>query len=86
MTTSDGKDKNHLDGLRDVCNFITKNKQDLAKVKVLHGAMAELATPNGLLSVTSMNQLVHNTSFSLSDNHISTLFHNVIPLLIEMNA
>jgi hypothetical protein len=48
--------------------------------------MAELATPDGILSVTSMNQLVHSPSFSVSEGHISTVFGNIFPLLEAMNS
>jgi len=54
-------------------------------VKALHGAMAELGKQDGFLSVTSMNQLVHNPRFTVDQNHISTLFSNIFPLLEEMN-
>jgi hypothetical protein len=49
--------------------------------KELHGAIAELAKPEGFLSVTSMNQLVHNPKFIVDESHISNLFTNVVPLL-----
>ena len=71
--------------MRDIQKHITKNNSDKEKTKELHGAITELAKPEGLLSVTSMNQLVHNPSFSIQANDISILFGNVFPLLEEMN-
>ena len=54
-------------------------------VKLLHGSIATIAAPESLLSVTSMNQLVHNTSFTVTESAISSIFHNIFPLLKEMN-
>ena len=54
-------------------------------IKELHGAMAELATQDGILSVTSLNQLVHNPKFTVDETHISSLFGNIFPLLQAMN-
>ncbi len=84
-TTNKGVDKTLKNLLRDITNHITNNKSDKEKVKILHGAMSELATDEGLLSVTSMNHLVHHPSFSVSSGDICTLFHRVFPLLEEMN-
>ena len=82
----DGSDKYLTDLLRDIVNHLTNNGADKAKVKVLHGPMTELAKKDGLLSVTSMNQLVHHPSFSVSPPDICILFGNVFPLLEEMNG
>jgi hypothetical protein len=80
-----GNDKTLASILRDITKHMTNNNKDKEKVKLLHGAMTEIATPNGLLSVTSLNQLVHNPSFSIAPNHICILFGNIFPLLEEMN-
>ena len=50
-----------------------------------HGAITELARPEGILSVTSLNQLVHNPSFSITEGDICTLFGNIYPLLEAIN-
>ncbi|WAC11902.1 hypothetical protein [Dyadobacter pollutisoli] len=71
--------------LTDVTTHLTANNSNKGMVKTLHGANAELTKPTGLLSVTSMNQLVHNTSFSIAPHDIYTLFNNVYPLLEAMN-
>ncbi|MEM1223290.1 MAG: hypothetical protein AAGH40_11045 [Verrucomicrobiota bacterium] len=81
-----GQDKALVDVLRDITNHMTKNMQDKSKVKELHGAMTELAKANGLLSVTSLNQLVHHPSFSVTPSDISITFTNLFPLLEEMNS
>jgi len=81
----DGKDKSLTVLLREIENYITKGNTDKPKVKELHGAITELGKNEGILSVTSMNQLVHNPKFSVSANDISTVFNNIYPLLEEMN-
>lgn len=86
VTQKDGKDKILVNILRDITNYITQNGANKEKTKELHGALTELAKKDGLLSVTSMNQLVHNPNFSVSPSDICLLFHNVFPLLEEMNA
>ncbi len=82
---NDGKDKELKELLRDITNHITKNTQDKSMLKELHGAITELAKSDGILSVTSMNQLIHNPTFSVSPSDISILFGNIFPLLEEMN-
>ncbi len=81
-----GNEKTLLELLREITKHLTNNKKDKAKVKELHGAMAELAYPEGLLSVTSMNQLVHNPNFLVSGAEVSKLFWRVFPLLNAMNV
>jgi hypothetical protein len=84
-TKTNGDDRVLADVLRDITKHLTKNNTDRAMTKTLHGAMAEMAKQNGFLSVTSMNQLVHNPRFSVKDTHISALFFNIFPLLEAMN-
>ena len=62
-TTNVKFDKTLLELLKDATNYLTDNKKDKAKLQQLHGAMVELGKPEGILSVTSMNQLVHNRTF-----------------------
>lgn len=85
FTKSDGTDKILADVLRDIEKHLTKNQTDKNMVKVLHGAMAEIGRATSFLSVTSMNQLIHNPNFSINETHISSIFFNVFPLLEEMN-
>ncbi len=82
----DGSDKSLANLLRDIVKHLTNNNADKAKIKALHGSITELAKKDGLLSVTSMNQLVHHPSFSVLPSDISILFGNVFPLLEEMNG
>lgn len=82
----DGSEKSLADLLRDIVNHLTENGSDKAKMRILHGPMTELAKKDGLLSVTSMNQLVHHPSFSVSPPDICVLFTNIYPLLEEMNG
>jgi hypothetical protein len=59
-TKRDGSDKKLVDLLRDITNHLTQSGANKAMQKLLHGPMTELAKPEGILSVTSLNQLVHN--------------------------
>lgn len=68
-----------------VTKHLTDNDSNKEIIKILHGANSELAKSVGLLSVTSMNQLVHNTSFYITPQDIFTLFNSVYPLLEAMN-
>ncbi len=79
-----GRELSLKDMLRNITTHLTLNNKE--REKELHGAMSELAKSDGMLSVTSMNQLVHNKSFSVKDTHISALFSNVFPLLEAMNS
>lgn len=85
-TKASGEDKHLVDVLRDITKHLTNNNADRAKAKLLHGAMAELAKAQGILSVTSMNQLVHNPRFSVAPSDIAIVFANIFPLLEEMNS
>jgi hypothetical protein len=85
-TKANGQDKALADVLREITQHLTKNNADKAMVKALHGAMAELGKATGLLSVTSMNQLVHNPRFAIAPSDVAMLFCNISPLLEEMNS
>jgi hypothetical protein len=85
-TKPNGQDKALVDLLRDITTHLTKNKADKEKVKLLHGSMTELGRSEGLLSVTSLNQLVHNPRFSVAPFDIAVLFGNVFPLLEAMSS
>jgi hypothetical protein len=80
------REKQTADLLREIVVFMTKNGQDKIVQKRLHGAIADLASKDGLLSITSMNQLIHSTTFSVQPKDISLLFHNIFPLLSAMNS
>lgn len=86
MTKATGEEKHLADALRDITKHLTKNNTDKVMVKALHGAMTDLGRPNGLLSVTSMNQLIHHPQFVIDGNSVSTVFANVFPLLEAMNS
>lgn len=90
-TKPNGDDKSLKDVLSDVYKHLTRDPTDSQRknkmmVRMLHGAHAELSRPSSFLSVTSMNQLIHSSTFSIDETHICTLFNNVFPLLREMNA
>lgn len=85
MVNAKGEDRHLVDILRDITKDLTNGGKNKERTKQLHGAITELAKKEGLLSVTSMNQLIHNPSFSISPSDISLLFGNVYTLLEEMN-
>lgn len=85
LIKTNGKEKTLVEILTEVKNHLTTNNSNTAKVKILHGAMLNITTPDKILSVTSMNHLVHNPSFSIIPSDICTLFGNIFPLLDEMN-
>jgi len=85
ITRPDGKEKTLAVQLKDIVNYLTNNKADKEVLKALHGASAELLKEEGLLSFTSMNQLVHNRRFSIAPPDICILFSNVFPLLEAIN-
>lgn len=83
---TDKTERHLVDVLRDVVTHLTKQSTDKAMEKRLHGAITDLASSASILSVTSMNQLVHNPDFSVDGSHISTVFNNIFPLLVELNS
>jgi len=85
-TKATGEDRKLVDVLRDITNHLTKNKTDKTKLKELHGAITELAKTDGILSVTSMNQLVHNPRFSIAPSDLAVVVANIFPLLEEMSS
>lgn len=80
-----GKDKTLKELLTSIYNHLTTNNSNAGMAKTLHGANVEISKPSGILSITSMNQLVHNTTFSIIPADICTMFSNVYPLLEAMN-
>ena len=88
-TTDDkGNDRKLEAVLESVMNHMTTlptGKTDLAMSKRLQGAKVELGKKNGLLSVTSLNQLIHNPNFHIRPADVASRFHNVFPFLEAMN-
>jgi len=81
-----GKDRRLADVLKDIGKHLTNNfDAQHSLTKPVQAALMELAAKNELLSITSLNFLVHSPTFSLDERHICTRFHNVYPLLQEMN-
>ncbi|WP_352422267.1 hypothetical protein [Proteiniphilum sp.] len=85
LTKSNSKEKKLVELLKEVVDHLTANRSNKEMLKVLHGAVTEISKPVGLLSVTSMNQLVHNSIFSIQPSDICILFSNIYPLLEAMN-
>jgi hypothetical protein len=85
-TEPNGYDRNLVDVLKDVAEHLIKTSSDKGIQKRLHGAKTELAKSEGILSVTSLNQLIHSPTFSASPSDISTVFNNVFPFLLAMNS
>ena len=84
-TQSNGRDKTLVVLLRDIINHMTTGNMATPEGRRVHGAMIELARPDGILSVTSMNQLVHNPHFSIMPTDICILFNNLFPLVEALN-
>lgn len=78
-----GREKTLAALLTQVKNHIIASSPGMSRQ--LHGAHVEATNPNKILSVTSMNQLVHNQSFSILPNDVCTVFSNIYPLLEAMN-
>lgn len=74
-----------LETLKAAYNHLTGNGSNTNVVKNLHGAMTELSKSNGILSVTSLNRLVHDPTFAVTPADVCVLFGNVYPLLEYMN-
>jgi hypothetical protein len=83
-TKSSGEDKHLVDVLREITKHAAGS--DKQKTKELHGAMTELGRREGILSVTSMNQLVHNPRFSVQPADVAILLGNIFPLMEAMNS
>ncbi|MGC2947266.1 hypothetical protein [Burkholderia ambifaria] len=84
-TKADGSDRTLSDVLRDIVSHLTQNGTDKQMQRLLHGPHTEIQRKDGILSLTSMNQLVHNASFTIIPGDIPTLFANIFPLLEQMN-
>lgn len=80
-----GNDRPLADVLREIVAHITTQGSNRAKTRLMHGAITELAKKDGILSITSMNQLVHSPRFIIPPSDIPIIFHNIYPLLEEMN-
>lgn len=86
MTKPSGEDRKLADVLKEITKHLTKNSTDKVMLRALHGAMTQLGNPVGLLSVTSMNQLIHHQKFIVDGRSVSTVFANIFPLLEAMNS
>ena len=73
-TKADGTDRTLSEVLRDVVSHLTQNGSDKQMQRLLHGPLTEIQRKDGILSLTSMNQLVHNSSFTIIPNDIPILF------------
>lgn len=78
-----GYNRNLADLLGEVTSHLTDQNKTMQNE--LHGALTDLQNKDGLLSVTSLNQLVHSKTFSISATNISIMFGNIFPLLVAMN-
>lgn len=85
-TEASGGDKKLAKLLKEIVNHLTANNQDTAKVKLLQGASTELANPTSILSITSLNQLVHSPHYVVSGSNVCLTFKNVFPLLAATNG
>jgi hypothetical protein len=86
MAKPSGEERKLVEVLRDITKHLTNNNKDKVMVRALHGAMTDLGNPAGLLSVTSMNQLIHHPRFTVDGRAVSTVFANIFPLLEAINS
>jgi hypothetical protein len=84
-TDSKGVDKTLLTLLQDCAKHMGAYVPKTAINKELHGALVELAQPQAVFSVVSLNQLIHNPKFAITEQQIATSFHNIFPLLDHLN-
>lgn len=82
---ADGRDRPLVDVLRDIVAHLKKNNTSQQFLKDLHGAITEMAKASGLLSINSMNALVHHPKFTTTESNICSTFHHIFPLLEAMN-
>jgi len=85
LVKTGGKDKTLKEMLEEAKKHIIAKGVTAQMSKDLHGASVELGKTNGILSVTSLNQLVHHPTFVVTDKDISSLFSNIFPLLKALN-
>lgn len=81
----DAQNKTLAELLKEIVDHLTGNGKNKGMEKELHGALTEITKSEGILSVTSMNQLVHGPTFSIPAGDICTIFGNIFPLLEAMN-
>lgn len=80
-----GFDKSLEELVKEIYNkLISIDKSEDFK-KSLYSAKAEITGETGILSITSMNQLVHNKNFMVTSQQVSIGFSNIFPLLQQLN-
>jgi len=85
-TNGKGYELELADLVQTVFAHLSGKGSDKAMQKWLHGAVTELKKKDSLLSVTSLNALVHSRAFVADGVGVSTIFNNVFPLLQAMNG
>ncbi len=80
-----GYERPLVDILQQVLEHLEKNRSYYTHTKLLHGSYTELRRKDGILSIPSMNQVVHNLYFSVAVADICIYFNNIFPLLEAMN-
>jgi hypothetical protein len=83
---SNGNDKKLAKLLGEIHAHMISNSTDKIKVKHLNGAKTEISKPDGILSVTSLNQLIHNQNSCIGATDIAIAFNKILPLLTELCA
>lgn len=64
---------------------IVSESSNQQMIKKLHGAITELSKAESILSVNSLNQLVHNSAFSIQSRDICETFSNIFPFIQALN-
>lgn len=81
-----GTDKILKKFLGEIYNYITtKDDAGKRKEKTLIGLKTEMNNDNSLF-VDSLNQLIHNTDYSMPTQSICVLFNNLFPFIQELNT
>lgn len=78
------KDRPLKEIIKDAIVFF--EKADGSNLKKLYPAKMTLSNDDSVMSVTSLNQLIHNPKFSLSSVDICIGFHNIFPLIELLNS
>jgi hypothetical protein len=69
--------------LGDIANHLMQGNPEVQKA--IKPAFVELSNSKGILSVDSLNQLVHHPHHSITTPELCVVFHRVFPLLQAMN-
>jgi hypothetical protein len=79
------KDKSLAELLDDEGKRILSTTTDKVTISEIKTAISEIKNPHSVLSISTMNALVHSSTFTITPAHIIAGFHKIFPLLVELN-